>query len=193
MLNDVSTPARLLATRRSGKARDMGPPGPEAAGLDALLSAAVRVPDHGKLAPWRFVVVEDRQAFAALVERLYLKARGEAGRLELKALADFAQQAPTLVVAISSPRDGHIPTWEQELSCGAAIAQLMLAAHAEGFVANWLTGPLAYLEGVADALGVPGGRIAGFIFIGTPTRPLEERPRPDLATVVLRFPAGDTA
>jgi nitroreductase len=69
----------------------------------------------------------------------------------------------------------------------------MLAAHAEGFVANWLTGPLAYLEGVAGALGVPGGRIAGFIFIGTPTRPLEERPRPDLATVVLRFPAGDTA
>lgn len=188
MLNDLSSPARLLATRRSGKARDMGAPGPDATQLEAILSAAVRVPDHGKLAPWRFVVIDNRAAFAALVEKLYLAERGEAGRLELKALADFAHQAPLLIAAISTPRDSHIPRWEQELSAGAAIAQAMLAAHAQGFVANWLTGPIAYLPGVAEGLGVPGGRIAGFIFIGTPTRPLEERPRPALDDVVRRFP-----
>ena len=165
-------------------------PGPDAATLRTLLAAAGRVPDHGKLAPWRFVEIVDRSAFAETIERLYRAGKeGEPGRLELQALHDFAHQAPVLVAVVSLPRPSHIPLWEQELSCGAAIAHLMLAAHAAGFVANWLTGAAAYLPGMAEALGVPGGRIAGYIFIGSPGKPLEERPRPDLADVVLRYPA----
>ncbi|WP_448582757.1 nitroreductase family protein [Thermaurantiacus sp.] len=187
MFNDRSDPLALLLTRRSGKARDLAPPGPDAAMLDTLLRAAMRVPDHGKLAPWRFVVIEDRVRFADTILRLYQAERPEAGRLELQALRDFAFQAPALVATISLVRDCHIPAWEQELSAGAATAHLMLAAHAAGFAANWLTGPAAYLPGMAEALGVPGGRIAGFVFIGTPTKPLEERPRAAPDEVVLRF------
>lgn len=164
-------------------------PGPDTAELQIILDAAIRVPDHGKLAPWRFVVVDDREAFAALLERLYRAEKPGAGRLELQAMREFAHQAPVLVVAISRLKDSHIPAWEQELSCGAAIAQAMLAAHALGFVANWLTGAAAYLPGMAEALGVPGGRIAGFLFFGSAAKPLEERPRPDPAEVLLRFPA----
>ncbi|WP_194751833.1 nitroreductase family protein [Thermaurantiacus tibetensis] len=187
MLNDSSSPLRLLLTRRSAKARDLGAPGPDPATLDTLLAAAMRVPDHGKLAPWRLVVVEDRERLADAILRLYRAERPEAGRLELKALSDFAHQAPCLVAVVSLVKDSHIPAWEQQLSAGAATAHLMLAAHAAGFAANWLTGPAAYLPGMAEALGVPGGRIAGFVFIGTPSRPLEERPRPDPAEVVLRL------
>ncbi|WP_448578836.1 nitroreductase family protein [Thermaurantiacus sp.] len=190
MFNDLSSPLALLATRRSGKARDMVAPGPDAATLSTILRAASRVPDHGKLAPWRFVEIVDREALADLIERHYrLERTQEPGRLELQALRDFAHQAPVLVTVISLPRPSHIPQWEQELSCGAAIAQLLLAAHAAGFVANWLTGAAAYLPGLAADLGVPGGRIAGFIFIGSPAKPLEERPRPELSEIALRFPA----
>lgn len=188
MFNDRSSTLSLLATRRSGKARDMVAPGPDAAALRTILAAAIRVPDHGKLAPWRFVVVEDRAAFAALVERLYLADKPAAGRLELQAMRDFASQAPALVVAISVVKDSHIPAWEQELSCGAAIAQALIAAHALGFVGNWLTGAAAYLPGMAEGLGVPGGRIAGFLFFGTAAKALEERPRPEPSDVLLRFP-----
>jgi nitroreductase len=188
MFNDRSSTLSLLATRRSGKARDMVAPGPDAAALQAILEAAIRVPDHGKLAPWRFVVVDDREVFGALIERLYRAQKPEAGRLELQAMRDFARQAPALVVAISLVKESHIPAWEQELSCGAAIAHAMIAAHAMGFVANWLTGAAAYLPGMADALGVPGGRVAGFLFFGTAAKALEERPRPEPAEILLRFP-----
>lgn len=187
MFNDRSDPLRLLLTRRSGKARDLGPPGPDAATLDMILAAAMRVPDHGKLAPWRFIVVEDRERLADTIVRLHCAGRPEAGRLELQALRDFAHQAPALVAVVSVVKESHIPAWEQELSAGAATAHLMLAAHAAGLAANWLTGPAAYLPGMAEALGVAGGRIAGFVFIGTPTRALEERPRPSPEDVVLRF------
>lgn len=187
MFNDRSDPLALLLTRRSGKARDLGPPGPDATTLATLLRAAMRVPDHGKLAPWRFVVIEDRERFADTILRLYRAERADAGRLELQALRDFAFQAPALVAVVSLTKESHIPAWEQELSAGAATAHLLLAAHAAGFAANWLTGPAAYLPGMAAMLGAPGGRIAGFVFIGTPTKALEERPRPDPAEVVLRF------
>ena len=182
MLNDRSTPASLLATRRSGKPRDMIAPGPDAVQLRRILAAAMRVPDHGKLAPWRFVVIEPeaRDTFAALLERAYRIDRPEPGRLELEAVEQFARQAPTLVVIVSTPDTAsHIPLWEQELSAGAATMNLLAATHAEGFVGGWLTGWAAYSPIVAQALGAEGGRIAGFVFIGTPSRAPEERPRPD--------------
>ncbi len=185
--NDLSSAAALLATRRSGKARDMVAPGPDAAELAAILATAARVPDHGKLAPWRFVVVapDRRDAFATMLDAAYRAEKPDAGRLELQAIADFAHQAPALVVALSRPDPAsHIPLWEQELSAGAATMLLMTAAHAHGFVANWLTGWAAYSPAVVAALGEAGDRIAGFVFIGTAGRALEERPRPRLTDVV---------
>lgn len=190
MFNDLSTPLSLLATRRSGKARDLAAPGPDAAQLEAILGIATRVPDHGKLAPWRFVTVEpdQREAFAALLLKAYLADKPEAGRLEREAVDSFARQAPTLVVVISVPNtDSSVPVWEQELSAGAACMNLLTAAHAHGFVGSWLTGWASYSSMVRDAFGGPNDRIAGFIFLGTPTKPLEERPRPDLATVAGRW------
>lgn len=185
--NDCSTPLSLLATRRSGKARDLVAPGPDADQLQQILAIATRVPDHGKLAPWRFVIVaaEARERLAERLEQAYLAASPDAGRLERQAVRDFAMQAPTLVVVLSRPvRTSHIPVWEQELSAGAAIMNLMHAAHALGFAANWLTGWAAYSDAVRDLFGGSEERIAGFVFIGTPAKPLDERPRPELATVV---------
>jgi nitroreductase len=186
--NDRSSTLSLLETRRSGKARDLVAPGPDADQLRQILAIASRVPDHGKLAPWRFVLIEDRAAFSALLTRLYKSQKPDAGRLELEAMDSFARAAPTLVALIALYREGHIPAWEQELSAGAAAQNLLLAAHAQGFVGNWLTGAPAFLPGIADELGVPGGRVAGFFFVGTPTKPLEERPRPQLSDVVRRWP-----
>lgn len=185
MFNDRSTPLALLLTRRSGKPRDMVAPGPTPGQLATLLTAAARVPDHGKLAPWRFVVVERRDAFADLLEAAYRAARPEARDREIAEVRAFAHQAPTLVAVLSRvDAMSHIPAWEQELSAGAACALLVAAASAAGFVAGWLTGWAAYDPAVTAALGRPGDRIAGFVFIGSPARALEERPRPDLAEVV---------
>jgi nitroreductase len=188
MFNDLSSTAALLATRRSGKARDMGAPGPDAAQLDRILSAAIRVPDHGKLAPWRFVIVPDdkRADFAALLHAAYAETRDTIGRLEREAIEQFAHQAPCLIVALSTPAHAStIPIWEQQLSAGAACQNLLVAAHAEGFVGNWLSTWAAFSDKVLAAFGGGAGdRIAGFLFIGTAQRPLDERPRPDRAAVI---------
>lgn len=186
MLNDTSGALALLATRRSGKPRDLVEPGPDADQLAQILAIAARTPDHGKLAPWRFVVVgrDQRAALAALIIDAYRIERPQASRTEIEALDQFAHQAPTLVVALSSPKPSHIPAWEQELSAGAACMNLLHATHALGFAAGWLTGWPSFSDTVRDAFGTADERIAGFIFIGTPAKPLDERPRPDMARVV---------
>lgn len=187
MFNDRTSPQTLLATRRSGRPRDMVGPGPDTVQLGTMLACATRTPDHGKLHPWRFVVVPAaaRAALAKLIADAYRAERPQAARLEIESLISFATQAPTLVVVLSSPRaSSKIPLWEQELSAGAACMNLLHAAHAQGFVGGWLTGWAAYADVVRDAFGAAPERIAGFIFIGTPAHPLEERPRPDLDSVV---------
>ncbi|MEH3122090.1 MAG: nitroreductase [Sphingomonas phyllosphaerae] len=184
MFNDLSSPLSLLTTRRSGKPRDLIAPGPDHAQLVEMIRIAGRTPDHGKLAPWRFVIVGDdrRDALAALLVDAYREERPAAGRAEIEAMEQFARQAPALVVALSSPRpDSHIPLWEQELSAGAACMNLLHAVHAHGFAGGWLTGWPAFSDRVRDAFGQAPERIAGFIFIGTPGRALDERPRPDEA------------
>ena len=185
--NDLSSPATLLATRRSGKARDLVAPGPDAATLRAILSAAMRVPDHGKLAPWRFVTVADdrRAALSAAMSAAYAAEKPGAGRLESDAISGIAVQAPCLVVVMARANPAsHIPEWEQMLSVGAVCGLVCVAAHAHGFVANWLTGWAAYAPGVVSVLAEPGERIAGYMFIGSAARPLEERPRPEYDDVV---------
>lgn len=187
MFNDRSTPLSLLATRRSGKPRDLVAPGPDNAQLRQILEIAARTPDHGKLAPWRFVVVPDakRAALATVITDAYRAERPQAGRLEIEALDQFATQAPALVVVLYSPKtESHIPLWEQELSAGAACMNLLHAAHALGFAGGWLTGWAAFSDAVRDAFGAAPERVAGFIFLGTPAKQLEERPRPDLDKIV---------
>jgi nitroreductase len=162
-------------------------PGPDTAQLRQIMAAAIRVPDHGKLSPWRFVIVGDdqRDRLSDLLTIAYRAEKPDAGRLELDAMDQFARQAPALVVALSMPvAASKIPLWEQELSVGAACMNLLTAAHASGFVGSWLTGWPAYSDAVRDAFGGPNDRIAGFIFIGSPSRELEERPRPDYDEVV---------
>ncbi|MBB5724776.1 nitroreductase [Sphingomonas endophytica] len=184
MFNDLSSPLSLLTTRRSGKPRDLIAPGPDHAQLVEMIRIAGRTPDHGKLAPWRFVIVGDdrRDALAALLVDAYREERPAAGRAEIEAMEQFARQAPALVIALSSPRtESHIPLWEQELSAGAACMNLLHAVHASGFAGGWLTGWPAFSDRVRDAFGQAPERIAGFMFIGTPGRPLDERPRPDEA------------
>lgn len=187
MFNDRSTPLSLLSTRRSGKPRDLVAPGPDDAQLHQILEIAARTPDHGKLAPWRFVVVprNARAALATVITDAYRAERPQAARLEIEALQQFATQAPTLVVVLSSPKtESHIPLWEQELSAGAACMNLLHAAHAMGFAGGWLTGWATYADAVRDAFGASPERVAGFFFLGTPIKKLEERPRPDLDKIV---------
>lgn len=194
MLNDRSSILSLLETRRSGRPRDLVAPGPRPEELERILAIAARTPDHGKLHPWRFVHVrqDQRQAFAALLERAYRAANPDPGRLEIEAAHRFAHQAPELIVLLSVPAPDHkIPVWEQELSCGAAGMNLLLAAHALGYAGGWVTGWAAYSTMVRDAFGVEGERIAGFIFLGTPGVELEERPRPDPADITMTWDGAE--
>ena len=187
MFNNLSSIPAYLASRRSGKPRDLGAPGPDMTQLREMVQIATRTPDHGKLAPWRFVIVPEdkREALAALLTKSYLAEKPDAGRLEIEAMVQFAHQAPALVVVLSSPNPhSKIPVWEQELSAGAAIMNLLHATHAMGFAGGWLTAWPSYNDDVRDAFGNADERIAGFVFIGTPTRPLDERPRPELDDVL---------
>lgn len=193
MFNDLSSPLALLRSRRSGRPRDLVAPGPDAAALREILSLAMRVPDHGKLHPWRFVHVprDLRAAFAALLDTAYRVDNPAPGRLELEANQRFAHQAPELIVVLFSPTEGHkIPLWEQQLSCGAACFNLELAALARGFAAGWVTGWAAYSPAVLAAFGQPHERIAGFIFLGTAGAELEERARPNYDDVVSEWQPG---
>jgi nitroreductase len=186
--NDVRSTLTLLHTRRSGKARDMEGPGLSADDLDHVLAAALRVPDHGKLAPWRFVIVPQarREALAAVIETAYRTEKPSSSQTEIDAVRAYALQGPTLIIVLSTPKtESHIPLWEQQLSAGAACQNLLVAAHALGYVGNWLTGWPAYNSSVLAALG--GGasdRIAGFIYLGSTSKDLVERPRPVHADVI---------
>ncbi len=189
IFNDTSTPLSLLATRRSGKPRDLVGPGPSPAQLDQMIGIAARTPDHGKLAPWRFVIVDDRDALSRLIVDAYRTERPQAARTELESLDQFARQAPALVVVLSSPSTtSHIPLWEQELSAGAATMNLLHAAHAMGFAGGWLTGWPTFSTAVRAAFGAAHEKIVGFVFLGTPGRALEERPRPDMTRIVSHWP-----
>ncbi len=182
----------LLQTRRSFKARELAGPPPSAAEIDTLLTVASRVPDHGKLTPWRFIVFEGEarrragDAIAAAFRAKYPDATPEQAAAERERLA----RAP-LVIAVVSRAAPHvkIPEWEQVLSAGAAAMSLVLAAHALGYGANWITEWYSYDRAVLDALGLaPHEKIAGFVHIGRPSGMPEDRPRPPLGAIATRFP-----
>ena len=184
ILNDSSSAISLLETRRSGKPRELVAPGPSSGELERILTIAMRTPDHGKIAPWRFVIVgsHQRQQLADVLARALPECYDEPTAAHYAKALEFAHQAPVMIALVSSPIQGHkIPVWEQELSCGAVAMNLLQAAHALGYVGGWITGWQAYSPRVTRAFCNDGERIAGFIFLGTPGNPLEERPRPSLA------------
>jgi nitroreductase len=179
----------LLLSRRSGSAKAMGKPGPSKRQLNQILEAGARTPDHGKLFPWRFIVFEGngRKRFGDILAAV-LESEDERARQIEEERGRFLR-APVVIGVISSAREMHkIPVWEQELSAGAVCQNMLVAAHALGFVANWITEWYAYHPVVKEKLGLkPGERMAGFIYIGTATEALEERPRPELKKIVSYF------
>jgi nitroreductase len=179
----------LLLTRRSGSAKAMTGPGPSPAQLADILKCAARVPDHGKLFPWRFILFEgDARARAGDILAQVTAAEGAHERQVEEERGRFLR-APVVVGVISTAREMiKIPLWEQELSAGAVCQTMLIAATAMGFAANWLTEWYAFHPQVKERLGLKSGeRIAGFIYIGQPAAPLEERPRPDMDAIVSRF------
>lgn len=185
--NDLSSVAAYLASRRSGRPRDMIAPGPDAAQRRTIVETASRTPDHGKLNPWRVVHIaaDQRDALAEVLTSAYRAEKPEAGRLEIEAMESFARQAPELLVVLFSPRESSkIPLWEQELSAGAFVMNLLHAIHAHGFVGGWITGWPSYSDTVRDHFGTASERIAGFVFVGTAGQALEERPRPEIGAVL---------
>jgi nitroreductase len=185
----------LLLSRRSGSAKAMTAPGPDTAQLERILTAAIRVPDHGKLAPWRFIVFEgdgrarmgDILAEAVMDERDASPIEAKEGRAETERKRFL--RAPTVIGVVSRVREGFvIPPWEQQMSAGAVCMNILLAAGSLGFAANWITEWCAYHPAVLARLGLTQGeRIAGYIYVGTPGAPLEDRRRPELAPLVTRF------
>lgn len=177
---------RFLALRRSAAAVALAEPAPDADQLDDMLRLAARVPDHGKLAPWRFVILEGagKVAFAARLEGLSQQRDDPTLAAKLAKL----KAPPLAVVVISSPKPGAIPDWEQELSAGAVCTTLFYAALAMGFGANWITDWYSYDAEAGAILGLAAGeRVAGFVLIGTPREAPLERDRPDLEALVTRW------
>jgi nitroreductase len=183
----------LLKTRRSVKPIEMTGPGPDAQELDTLLTVASRVPDHGKLAPWRFIVFEGDARLAAgeAIANRFVETNPAATADQVAFERNRLARAP-LVIAVVSRAAPHvkIPEWEQQLSAGAAAMALVMAAHALGFAASWITEWYAYDRTVLDALGLGANeRIAGFVHIGRPRQPPQDRDRPKLSDIVSRYSA----
>lgn len=174
----------IITTRRSVLVKDMNEPGPNPEQLQTLLQAAHRVPDHGKLGPWRFVVFQGpaRATFSHELAKIYQEENPEATEKLLQFQADLLTRAP-LVIAVISTAGPHVkvPEWEQILSAGAACQNMLLAAHTMGFGAQWLTEWYSYNKKAHSLLGMEDHhRLAGFIYIGSYQQKPEERARPSL-------------
>jgi len=181
----------LLKGRRSTRVLDLAEPGPSEAQIEQILTIAARVPDHGKLVPWRFVVLvgEGRKRMAdTLALRLRAAVPPEPEDQIEKERSRF-QNSPVIVAVVSrAAPHPKIPEWEQVLSAGAVGMNLLHAANALGFGAVWLTGPFAYDRGAMQALGLaPHEKIVGFVHIGTPLQSQEDRARPALTDIVTRI------
>ena len=181
----------MLATRRSAPPPILAEPGPTPEQLQQILTLAARVPDHGKLAPWRFIVLsgEARAEAGEMIAAIFAAANpaAEPKRLDL----ERRRFSAPLVVGVVSRAAPHakIPEWEQVLSAGAACMTLVIAANAMGFATSWLTEWYAYDRTVLRRFGLASQeKMAGFIHIGTATvEPREDRVRPVLADVVTAF------
>ncbi|MGL4495350.1 MAG: nitroreductase family protein [Beijerinckiaceae bacterium] len=181
----------LLQTRRSLAPHKMIGPGPTTAEIETILGVASRVPDHGKLAPWRFIVFEGdgRGRGDAVISAVFAQ-KNPAADEDRKAIERGRLSRAPVVIAVVSKAAPHvkIPEWEQVMSAGAATMNLVWAANALGFTTAWLTEWFAFDRDVLDGLGLaPHEKIAGFVHIGTRGEPADDRPRPALADIVTRF------
>ncbi len=177
-----------LSTRRSIPAPQMKEPGPSKAEIESILTLASRVPDHGKLAPWRFIVYRGGDR-ASIGERLAEIAASRTPGLspEMRDIERARLTRAPVVIAVVSTAAEHvkIPVWEQQLSAGAVCLNLFMAANAHGFAANWLSEWFAYDDDAKHVLGVqPEEKVAGFLYIGSTDFPQTDRPRPDLSQIV---------
>lgn len=181
----------MLALRRSAGKGTLAAPGPDPSQLDELLGIAARVPDHRRLEPWRFVVIEGeaRGRLGAICARIRAASDPDANEAALEEDRARFLRAPVTVCVVSSPDKAHkTPVWEQELSAGAVCYNLLLAANAAGWAGTWLTEWMAYDPDVAAALGLGDTeRIAGFIYLGTASIQPPERPRADMSVKVWRW------
>jgi nitroreductase len=174
----------FLARRRSAAALALSEPAPTDAELATLLRLATRVPDHGKLSPWRFVVLrgEPKQRF---IEGLEAIAAGRSDGARLAGKLGKIKAPPLTLAVISRTTTGDIPEWEQRLSSGAVCMTLIIAAQAMGYGANWITDWYAYDADAGRLLGLgEGERVAGFVHLGTSPEPPLERVRPDVGPLV---------
>ncbi len=178
----------ILARRRSTPAQALGLPGPSPQQVRDLIALGARAPDHGKLAPWRFVIIEPGPK-AALVARLEVLAAGQPNPEQAAAKLAKLAAAPLSVMVISRARpDPKVPEWEQVLSAGAVCTIMLLAAAGLGFGANWITDWYAYEPEAAGLLGLESGeKVAGFIHLGTPRDAPLERARPDVDSLISRL------
>ncbi len=190
----LTDPLHVLDTRRSVPSKQLGEPGPDHATLLRMLASAVRVPDHGKLVPFRFIRLqgEARHALGDLLAARTLHLQPDAADAVVEKDRARFSQAPVIVTVVARLTPGHkVPEQEQLLTAGSVCFALLQAAQALGFGAQWLTGWMAYDDAVAATLGLSADeRIAGFIHIGTPKMEAPERERPDPALLLTDWTPG---
>ena len=192
--NDTSSILALLRTRKSASAKAMAEPGPTAEQLSEILACAVRVPDHGKLAPWRFILWEGeaRAQFGDVMKARWQQLHSDHGEQTLGFVRGLFLRAPTVLGVVSAAQEHpKIPVWEQQLSAAAVCMNILYAATAMGIGCQWNTDWVVYDAEIAAAMGLkPHEKLAGLMYFGTPTGPLEERPRPDPSALLTRWSAS---
>jgi nitroreductase len=188
---DLDSVLHFLSVRRSSIALKLESPGPTRQQLEQILTIAARVPDHRRLSPFRFIVIEGerRISLGNICADLATRANPELPEALIAQEQARFMRAPLVVAVVYSPKDdGKTPEWEQTLACGACCYNMLLAAKASGFGAQWITEWLAYDRDVAAALGLlDHERIAGFIYIGSNKESLKERARPELSDLTTYF------
>lgn len=182
----------LLATRRSAPAVSLTTPGPDDAALETILTVASRVPDHGKVVPWRFILYRDphKAAIGDKLVEVFLADKPNADAAMIEKERGRFQSAPVIIGVVSTAHTDHpkIPEWEMILTAGAVAMNMVLAANALGFGAQWLTGPAAYDARLTGFMGLRAGeRFAGFVHIGTATETWPDRPRPVIADLTTHW------
>ncbi len=181
----------FFKTRRSHLAATLVRPGPSQSQISELLEMACRVPDHGKISPWRFIIYDNLQADAIGLKlaEIAKKLKGPLGENTKAMELERFKRAPLVIGVLSAPdRDHKVPVWEQELSVGAVCISLLNACFSMGFAGQWLSEWYAFDDEAAAYLGARDGeRFAGFIHIGSPGTVPNERPRPDIAQLIEYF------
>ena len=193
MLNDISSVLAFLKSRKSASAKAMTGPGPSPAELNQILEIAVRAPDHGKLTPWRFVLFEGaaRAGIGEAFARRWAELHPAHDEQQLAFQRGLFTRAPAVLAVVSrAGPHAKIPEWEQLLSSATVCYNVVLAATAMGYAAQWQTDWVAYDGETTKAIGLTAAeRIAGLIYLGTSTAALEDRPRPDPAALLTRWRA----